>query len=272
MVMIHAGALLAVLPAARPTPVLVLFCLATYSVRMFAVTAGFHRYFAHRAFKTGRTVQFLFAFIGGMAVVRGALWWSAHHRAHHRFSDKEGDPHSPIHGKWWSHMGWFMARGNQPTQTDLIPDLVKFPELVWLDRHEIVPILLFIAFCFGSGALWGTAMSTDPLATGFAFWVWGANISSVLLCHSMFSLNSVSHSVGTRRYDVDDLSTNHTLVALATFGEGWHNNHHRWPGRAFLGEGKREVDIAWYGIKWMAAVGLVSDVRGQESPSSRMSA
>lgn len=272
MVMIHAGALLALLPAARPTPALLALCAATYALRMFAVTAGFHRYFAHRAFKTSRAVQFLFAFIGGMAVVRGALWWAAHHRAHHRHSDERGDPHSPIHGLWWSHMGWFMARGNQATRRELIPDLTRFPELVWLDRNELAPILVFVAVCFGVGAGGAALAGTPVLAGGFAAWVWGANVSSVLLCHSIFSLNSVSHAIGSRRYDVGDRSTNQPLVALATFGEGWHNNHHRWPGRAYLGEGWREVDISWYGLRLLAALGLVSDLRGQEGEARRLSA
>lgn len=266
MVTIHLGSLLAFLPFARPTPALLLFAAATFALRMFAVAAGYHRYFSHRAFRTGRIVQFLFAFVGGMAVLRGALWWSAHHRAHHRHSDKDGDPHSPAHGKWWSHMGWFMARGNQATRSDLIPDWIKFPELVWLDKHESVPVVVFVLFCLGCGALYATISELPVGLTALAFWVWGANISSVALCQSMFSLNSVSHGLGSRRYDLDDLSTNNVAVALATFGEGWHNNHHRWPNRAFLGEGWRELDIAWLGIKLMAALGLAHDLRGQDSP------
>ena len=216
-------------------------------------------------------MQFLFAFIGGMGVVRGVLWWAAHHRAHHRFSDRERDPHSTLYGMWWAHMGWFMARGNQPTRSELISDFTKYPELVWLNEHEIVPILVFIAGCFAAGAGWAW-FAGEPLATSaFAWWVWGANVSSVLVCHSMFSLNSISHSLGSRRYDTDDRSTNNPLVALATFGEGWHNNHHRWPARANLGERLWELDIAWYGLRLMHALGLVHDLRRPSPESSRSS-
>ncbi|MFT7668946.1 MAG: stearoyl-CoA desaturase (delta-9 desaturase) [Planctomycetota bacterium] len=272
MVMIHAGALLALLPIAHPTLPLLLFCALTYAVRMFAITAGYHRYFAHHAFKTSRPIQFLFAFVGGMAVLRGALWWAAHHRAHHKFSDKVGDPHSPVHGLWWSHAGWFMARGNQETRGDLIPDLLKYPELVWLNKHEIVPIVIFVLGCLATGAAWGHYHGAEALESAFAFWVWGANVSSVLVCQSMFSLNSASHALGTRRYDVDDESTNNFPIALATFGEGWHNNHHRWPNRAFLGEKLWEIDISWYGIKAMRAFGLVYDVRDEAPKNSKESA
>ena len=261
MVAIHAGALLALHPAAAPTPWLLAFCGLTFAARVFCVTAGFHRYFAHRAFKTGRALQLVFALIGGMAVQRGALWWAAHHRAHHAFSDRPGDPHSPRDGVLWSHLGWFMARGNQPTRTELIKDLVIYPELVWLNRYEWAPIALFVLLCLGAGAAHGALTGGDAAQGAFAAWVWGANVSSVLVCHGVFSINSVSHRLGSRRYAIDDDSTNNLLVALASFGEGWHNNHHRWPARARLGETFWEVDISWYGIVVLRALGLVRDVR-----------
>ena len=261
MVTIHLAALLALHPAARPTAALLVFAALSFAVRMFALTAGFHRYFAHRAFKTGRVLQFLLALVGGMGLQRGALWWAAHHRAHHKYSDEPGDPHSPRDGWWWSHMGWFMARGNQRTRAEAIWDFVKFPELVWLDRHEWAPLVLFAAFCLGCGALWGLGTGEDVGRAAFAWWVWGANVSTVFLCHAIFSINSVSHLVGTRRYETADQSKNNLAVGLATFGEGWHNNHHRFPGRANLGERLWEIDISWYGIRVLEWLGLVEGVR-----------
>jgi stearoyl-CoA desaturase (delta-9 desaturase) len=261
MLSIHAAALLALHPAARPTSALLLFAALTFALRMFALTAGFHRYFSHRAFKTGRAFQFLLALVGGMSLQRGALWWAAHHRQHHTWSDRLGDPHSPQHGLWWSHMGWFMARGNQRTRTEAIPDFCGVPELVWLDRHEWVPLVLFAGLCLAAGAAWGAWHGEELGRAAFAWWVWGANVSTVCLCHAIFSINSVAHMVGTRRYDTADTSRNNPLVGLITFGEGWHNNHHRFPSRAHLGERLWEIDISWYGIRLLRALGVVDGAR-----------
>ena len=247
MLAIHGGALLALHPAARPTPALLALAAGLFVARAFCVSAGYHRYFSHRAYKTSRPVQLLLAFVGGMAVLRGPLWWAAHHRQHHARSDQEGDPHSPRRGLLWAHLTWFMARGNQPTRRELIKDFARYPELRFLDRHEWVPVLALIALCLAVG--------------GFPGWVWGANVSTVLLCHSVFSINSISHRWGRRRYDVLDDSTNNFAVGLWAFGEGWHNNHHRWPARARLGERWWEVDLSWYGLWVLEKLGLVWDVR-----------
>jgi stearoyl-CoA desaturase (Delta-9 desaturase) len=263
MVTIHLGALLAFVPAARPNAPLLALLALTFAVRSFCVSAGYHRYFAHRSFKTSRFFQFVLAFVGGMAVMRGALWWAAHHRAHHTHSDGPGDPHSPKDGLLWSHFLWFMARGNQETPEQLITDFSKFPELVWLNRHEWVPIAALVLSCLGAGALWGYAVGDDPIRWAFAAWVWGANVSSVLLCHCTFSINSISHTLGSVRYEeTGDSSRNNFLVAIASFGEGWHNNHHRWPARARLGERFWEIDLSWYGLRVLRFFGIVGDVRG----------
>ena len=153
MVMVHAGALLAFLPAARPTSGVIVLAIGLFVVRTFCISAGYHRYFSHSAFKTSRWLQFVLAFVGGMGVMRGALWWAAHHRQHHRYSDEAGDPHSPVEGFLWSHMGWFIARGNQNTREELIKDWEKYPELVWLNRHEWVPVLALIGFTYWVGIL-----------------------------------------------------------------------------------------------------------------------
>jgi len=247
MLSVHLGALLAFLPAAAPTRGILLFALGTFAVRTFCVSAGFHRYFSHRAFRTTRLVQFLLAFIGGMAVMRSALWWASQHRRHHKRADQEGDPHAPWRGFLWSHCLWFATVDNQPVRMELMRDFSSYPELVWLDRHEWFPLAVFVVFCYAVG--------------GFAGWVWGANVSSVVLCHATFALNSITHRFGRRRYSISDHSTNVLPIALLTFGEGWHNNHHRWPGKARLGEGAREPDISYWGIWLMEKLGLVWGVR-----------
>jgi stearoyl-CoA desaturase (delta-9 desaturase) len=247
MLTVHAGALLAFLPAARPTSGILAAALGTFVVRNFCVSAGFHRYFSHRAFRTSRAVQFLFALVGGMAVMRSALWWASQHRAHHRFADAEGDPHGAWRGFLWAHCLWFVDAENQATRTELMRDFAAVPELRWLERNELVPILVLVVLCYAFG--------------GFAGWVWAANVSTVALCHVTFALNSVSHRFGPRRYATKDRSTNLLSIALVTFGEGWHNNHHRWPGRARLGEGRREIDLSWWGLAAMERVGLIWNVR-----------
>ncbi len=255
MIIVHLSALLAFLPAARPTPGILLFAFCTFAVRNFCISAGYHRYFSHHSFKTSRFVQFLLAFIGGMGVMRGALWWAAHHRTHHRFADRPGDPHSPGRGLLWAHLTWFMAKSTQATDEEKlmareglkIKDFKKYPELVWLDRNDWFPILVFVVFCYGVG--------------GFAGWVWGANVSTLVLVHCTFAINSFSHRYGSRRYDLPDTSTNNFAVAIASFGEGWHNNHHKWPHRARLGETLGEIDISWYGIWMLEKLGIVWDLR-----------
>ncbi len=247
MVVVHVGSLLVFLPAARPTTGILVLALVSYVVRCFCVSAGFHRYFSHRAFKTSRFFQFLLAFVGGMAVMRSALWWASQHRQHHARADKPGDPHSPREGFLWAHMLWFVGKDNQPTRSELMEDFSKYPELRFLDRFEWIPVLALVGITWWIG--------------GFAGWVWGANVSTLLLCHATFSLNSVTHIWGPAKHKVDDDSTNLFPVALASFGEGWHNNHHRFPGRARIGEAFWQIDISWYGIWLLERVRVVSDVK-----------
>jgi stearoyl-CoA desaturase (delta-9 desaturase) len=247
MLILHLGSLPAFLPQARPTVGVLMLALGAFVVRNFCISAGFHRYFSHHSFRTSRFVQFLFAFIGGMAFMRGALWWASHHRKHHRFADREGDPHSPGAGFWWAHFKWFMVASNQPTDYDRVKEFTKYPELVWLDRHDWFPLLVFVVFCCAVG--------------GFPGWVWGVNVSTLVLVHSTFSINSFSHWLGRRRYDdLPDTSTNNLPVAIMSFGEGWHNNHHKWPHRARLGETAGEIDVTWYGLWALEKLGVVRDL------------
>ncbi|WP_422509759.1 acyl-CoA desaturase [Stenotrophomonas sp. GZD-301] len=234
---------------------------ALYAVRMFAITAFYHRYFSHRTFRTSRVVQFVFALIGAASVQRGPLWWAAHHRNHHRHTDTPADPHSPrVHGFWWSHMGWFLTTEGFRTDWDRIPDLAKYPELRWLDRFDtLVPIALAAAL-FGLGALlehiapsWGTS--------GGQMLVWGFFVSTVVLFHATVTINSLAHRFGRRRFATGDDSRNNLWLALLTFGEGWHNNHHFFPGTVRQGFYWWEVDITWYGLRVMGWLGLVRDLK-----------
>ncbi len=232
-----------------------------FALRMFAITAFYHRYFSHRAFRTTRGWQFVFAVLGASAVQRGPLWWAAHHRHHHVHSDQPGDAHSARQdGFLWSHMGWFLARENFPTRTRLVRDLARYPELQWLDRYDVaVPAALFMLLWLLGAWLESAhpALDTGP----WQLVVWGFCISTVVLFHSTFVINSLAHRWGTRRYETNDDSRNNALLALITFGEGWHNNHHRFPGAARQGFYWWEVDLSWYGLRLLEAIGIIRDLR-----------
>lgn len=234
---------------------------ALYAIRMLAITGFYHRYFSHRAFRTSRAAQFVFALIGTMAVQRGPLWWAAHHRHHHAHSDEALDSHSPSqHGFWWSHVGWFMNRSNFRTRIELVGDLAKFPELRLLDRFDVVPpILLAAVLYFGGDVL---ARSYPSLETsGAQLLVWGFFVSTVVLYHATFTVNSLAHRFGRRRYATHDQSRNNWWLALLTFGEGWHNNHHHFPGSVRQGFFWWEVDLTYYVLRFLSGCGLIWDLR-----------
>ena len=257
-VLIHLGCLGVLWTGWSPFAVTV--AAALYVVRMFAVTAFYHRYFSHRSFRASRAWQFGFAVLGATAVQRGPLWWAAHHRRHHAHSDRPGDAHSARQdGFLWSHMGWFLARENFATRMHLVRDLARFPELRWLDRYDVaVPALLAISlYLFGEGL----ASHAGTNTSGWQMVVWGFCISTVALYHATFTINSLAHRFGTRRYETSDDSRNNPWLALLTFGEGWHNNHHHFPVAARQGFFWWEVDIAYYGLRVLAALGIVWDLR-----------
>lgn len=238
----------------------VLTGVALYALRMFAITGFYHRYFSHRAFRTSRTVQFAFAVLGAASVQRGPLWWAAHHRHHHRHADTVLDLHSPRRGFWHSHMGWFLSPRAFATNHEAIKDLQRFPELRWLDRFDmLVPVLLAAAlFAVGSSL----ARVAPGLGTnGPQMLVWGFFISTVVLFHVTVTINSLAHRWGTRRFATNDDSRNNLLLALLTFGEGWHNNHHHFPGSARQGFRWWEVDLTYYGLRAMSWLGLVWDLK-----------
>ena len=238
----------------------VAICVLSYVVRMFAITAFYHRYFAHRAFRASRPVQLVFALIGAAATQRGPLWWAAHHRRHHKRADRAGDPHTPRKGLYWSHMGWFLSRAHFRTEWEQIPDLAVFPELRWLDRFDVLVPVLYAAGMFGLGAvlawLW-----PDSGTSGAQMLVWGYFISTVALIHVTLTINSLAHRFGSRRFETPDESRNNAFLAVLTLGEGWHNNHHHYPGSARQGFYWWELDLSYLLLRGMAALGLVRDLK-----------
>ena len=222
-------------------------CLALFWLRMFGVTAGYHRYFSHRSYKTSRPFQFVLALLGTLAVQKGVLWWAANHRVHHKNSDQEGDIHSPVQrGFWWSHVGWILAPDYEATDYERIPDMAKYPELRWLNEHYLLPPVALAALLFAIG--------------GATWLVWGFFISTTLLWHSTFTINSLAHVWGRRRYDTGDASRNNVWLALLTMGEGWHNNHHRYMSSARQGFFWWEIDASYYTLVALSWFGLVWDL------------
>jgi len=247
---IHAIPLAAVLTGitARAVGVAIVF----YVARMLFVTAGYHRYFAHRSYRVSRPVQLLLAFGGTTAAQKGPLWWAAHHRAHHRRTDRPGDVHSPADGFWWSHVGWILSDRHKRADERLVADLAAFPELRWLDRHDWV----------GPWTLAGVSY----LVAGWSGLVIGFFGSTVAVWHATFLVNSAAHVFGRRRYDTPDTSRNSLPVAFVTFGEGWHNNHHRYPAAARQGHAWWELDLTYLVLRGLAAVGVVHDLRPAPVP------
>jgi stearoyl-CoA desaturase (delta-9 desaturase) len=224
--------------------------LGAYFLRMIVVTAGYHRYFSHRAFKTSRVFQFLLALGAQSAAQKGVLWWASHHRHHHRHSDTAEDVHSVRQrGLWYAHLGWIFGPGWSDTRWELVTDLGKFPELRFLNRTavSILPSVALALVCLGVGGLPGL--------------VWGYFVSTVLLWHGSFSINSLAHLMGTRRYATDDDSRNNWWLALITTGEGWHNNHHHYQSSANQGFRWWEIDITFYCLRVLALFGVIWDLR-----------
>jgi stearoyl-CoA desaturase (delta-9 desaturase) len=242
------------------SPLAVGTAVALYLLRMFAITGFYHRYFSHRSFKTSRTAQFAFALLGASAVQRGPIWWAAHHRHHHAFSDKPQDLHSPRQrGFLWSHVGWFLSRRHFQPDLRRAKDLLEFPELRWLDRFDIVvPFVLALA-------LLAIGMLLERLApglgvTGGQMLVWGFFVSTVACYHGTYTINSLCHAWGSRRYRTRDDSRNNFLLALLTLGEGWHNNHHHYPSAVRQGFYWWEIDITYYLLRGLAALGVIWDL------------
>ncbi|MGB8634951.1 MAG: acyl-CoA desaturase [Rhodanobacteraceae bacterium] len=243
------------------SPIALVVASGLYAVRMFALTGFYHRYFSHRAFKTSRAVQFVFALVGASCVQRGPLWWAAHHRNHHRHADTDLDPHSPsIRGFFWSHAGWFLTPDAFRTDLERVPDLARYPELRWLDRFDTAVPLVLAVLLYGLGVLL-SHVAPQLGTSGGQMLVWGFFVSTVVLFHATVTINSLAHRYGSRRYETRDQSRNNAWLALLTFGEGWHNNHHFFPGASRQGFRWWEIDITWYGLRLMAALGLVRELK-----------
>ena len=235
--------------------------LGLYLARMFFVTAFFHRYFAHRAFRASRTVQFAMAVLGCTAGQRGPLWWAGHHREHHIASDTAADPHSPArHGFWFSHTLWFLTRGSFATPNHRLRDWRLYPELRWLERLDWLPFVALAGACWALGA-WLESSAPQLGTSAQQMLVWGFFISTVVLYHATYTINSLAHRFGSRRYATRDDSRNNAWLALITLGEGWHNNHHYFPAAARQGFFWWELDLSFIGLRALALLGIVSDLR-----------
>ena len=226
----------------------VAICVTLYWLRMFAITAGYHRYFSHRAYATSRLFQFVLAFLAQSTTQKSVLWWAAKHRHHHLHSDTPHDVHSPRHkGFFYSHLGWIFYRQHDLTDLVKVADFAAFPELKFLHRFEQLPSVILALFCFLIGGWSG-------LVVGF---VW----STVLLYHATFCINSLAHVHGRKRYVTGDDSRNNWLLAFFTMGEGWHNNHHAYQSSARQGFRWWEIDVTFYVLKALSFVRVVRDLK-----------
>ncbi|MGY8814615.1 MAG: acyl-CoA desaturase [Gammaproteobacteria bacterium] len=235
------------------------FALFLYVSRMFFITAFYHRYFSHRTYRVSRTMQFLMAFAGCTAGQRGPLWWASHHREHHLSSDTEHDPHSPKNGMLNSHTLWFFKKKQFAPVYGRVKDMVKYPELTVLEKLDWLPFLILAVCCYLTGdALqnWIPGLETN----GPQLLVWGFFISTVALYHATFTINSLCHSFGHRRFNTNDDSRNNFLLALLTLGEGWHNNHHRFPVSTRQGFYWWELDLSYIALYLMSKIGLISNI------------
>ena len=247
--LVQASALL-VLLVPFTWPLLALWAVSHF-LRAMGLTLAFHRYFAHRAFQMNRLARFVWTFVGTAAMQKGPLWWAGHHVNHHRYADRDGDPHSPmVSGFYYAHVGWFLndAKHDRIAATNpVIRDFSKFPEISFLNTYFFVPPLLLAVVLF--------------LAGGMPWLVWGFCLPTMTLAHATFAINTVNHMFGSRRFDTIDESRNNVLTAVFAVGEGWHNNHHRYQRAARNGFYWSEFDPTWYAIKAMQTVGLAWDVQ-----------
>ncbi|MEQ1822402.1 MAG: acyl-CoA desaturase [Fimbriimonadaceae bacterium] len=243
--LVHLGCFAAIWTGVNAT--VIWMAVGLYFLRMFAITGGFHRYFAHKTYRTSRFFQFLLAFIGQMSAQRGMLWWASKHRDHHRHSDQIEDSHSPRQfGLFFAHLGWIFAAKRGVADYSNVKDLQKFPELVWLEKYCHVPAIFLASICY--------------LAAGWPGLVVGFLWSTVALYHGTFAINSFAHTWGKQRYFTGDDSRNNFFLALITMGEGWHNNHHYYMVSTRQGFFWWEIDVTYWILKGLSKLRIVSDL------------
>ena len=257
---LHVGCLLVFWVGVTPAAVAIAFLWLL--PRMFGLTAGYHRYFSHRTYKTSRFFQFILALLGAMSIQKDPMWWAAHHRNHHRYTDTSKDAHSPrMFGFFWAHMGWVMCKKNANlVPDDLVPDLAKYPELKFLNRHQKWPVLLYVLLCALTGFAVQFGLPQWETTAGQVF-VWSFFVGTIVLHHVTFLVNSAAHVWGNRAYETNEDSRNNWWVAFLTMGEGWHNNHHRYPGSERQGFFWWQVDVTHYVLQALAWFGIVWDLQ-----------
>lgn len=224
---------------------------------------GYHRLLTHRSFHTPKAVEYVLAVLGSLANQGGPIRWVATHRVHHRYSDAEGDPHSPRDGVWWAHMFWWMAYSrdlDDPARYGhYVQDLTGDAGHRFLQRHHYLFPLTLMALLYALGELWG--------GVGLSWVLWGVCVRTTLCYHTTYLVNSAAHLWGYRSYSTKDRSTNLWWAALLTLGEGWHNNHHAFPRSARHGLRWWEVDMTYLCIRLMSLVGLVKQIHLPRKPS-----
>jgi stearoyl-CoA desaturase (Delta-9 desaturase) len=234
----------------------------TYIPIGLGITVGFHRLFTHRSFTAKPWVRRTFAILGSAAIEGPIISWVADHRKHHAFSDKPGDPHSPhdheggvLRGLFHAHMGWLFLHTDRANKERYAPDLIKDPVIAWVDRTFVLWVVAGLAFPFGLGWLIGGSIETA--LTGL---LWGGAVRMLVLHHVTYSINSLCHFFGRRRFDVDDESRNLAWLSVFSFGESWHHNHHAFPTSAAHGLKWWEFDVSAQVIRGMKRLGWVTEV------------
>jgi stearoyl-CoA desaturase (delta-9 desaturase) len=215
------------------------------------ISMGYHRLHTHRSYKLPRALEYFLAFCGTLSLEGGPIFWVATHRIHHQYSDKPGDPHSPRDGAWWSHIGWLLVGESKHNDTKLMskyaPDLARDPFYATLNTYHWIPIVVVSALLLIFGGL--------PML------LWATCMRLTFGLHATWTVNSITHLWGTRRFQTRDDSRNNVLIALITFGEGWHNNHHAHPTSARHGLAWYEIDFSWIQISILKFFGIAKAVR-----------
>jgi fatty-acid desaturase len=255
MIAFHVGAVAALFFFSWKLLVLAIFL--NWVATSLGIGICYHRLLTHRGYKAPKWVEYFLTICATLALEGGPIFWVATHRIHHQFSDQDGDPHSPLDGKWWSHMGWIlMGKSMHHDTTTLaryVPDLAKDKFHVWITKYHYVPMIVLGLVLLAIG--------------GIPAVLWGIFLRTVVGLHFTWLVNSATHSWGTRRYKTRDLSTNSWWVALVTWGEGWHNNHHAHPVSARHGLAWYEIDFNWYAIWIMNKIGMARQIYRAKLPS-----